>query len=155
MSVCALQDITGECRGCAEFQAQKERVPGLWRWVQSTNYRWQHQGVSAQPAILSDLHRSVEHLYHVLHDLVIWIMINTWDNWTSTRMLIFQDGCHKLLLSRMYCSFAAFNCICAPFSVKPLNCKSTSGCTEMLGSLYLFHYAEVLVVTFLTFLCKL
>lgn len=33
-------------------------------------FRWQYQRVSAQPAILSDLHCSVEHLYHVLHDPV-------------------------------------------------------------------------------------
>lgn len=38
--------------------------------VMSLSFRWQHQRVSAQPAILPDLHRSVEHLHHVLHDPV-------------------------------------------------------------------------------------
>lgn len=56
-----------------------DRVPEaeFWKCVRSIatamtglSSRWQHQRVPAQLAILSDLHRAVEHLHHVLHDLV-------------------------------------------------------------------------------------
>lgn len=98
-----IRDLTGECRGCAEFQAQKEGVPRIWRWVQSTYNRWQHQRVSAQPAILSGLHRSMEHLYHVLHDCIVWIMINIWGYRTSTKM----DAINVSLI-RLCCSSGPF-----------------------------------------------
>lgn len=50
--------------------SRRKSVCSIATKIHSLSFRGQHQRVSAQPAVLPDLHRIVEHLHHVLHDPV-------------------------------------------------------------------------------------
>jgi len=43
-------------------------------WITRSQHRGQGQGVSAQPAVLQNIHRPVEHFHHVPNARLLWAL---------------------------------------------------------------------------------